>query len=294
MSEVTQNTQEMKEEIVKNIQMNSKNEIVNALRGKFGTSVNKVFINSIGEEVGFREITVAEQKTLSRIMMDNENRRDIVYDAQCAVINKVCLNEKFDIYEMTEFDKIKLQLALYQSNVAKNDVTFTCEECGTENTYKMDFGKTISKLDDFDLKEKVFKFSDRLADYEFKIEYPSVRRVSVFYKSAMRKHGKVKIDNSTATQINMDYINLFISGIKFTMKENKEVTDINLKLMDPAVVSEIIEEFPQDVIYSDNGVLAYISEHMIASINNAFEEHKCLQCGHVQKNANVSDVQTFF
>ena len=50
----------MKEEIVKNIQMNSKNEIVNALRGKFGTSVNKVFINSIGEEVGFREITVAE------------------------------------------------------------------------------------------------------------------------------------------------------------------------------------------------------------------------------------------
>ena len=58
----------MKEEIVKNIQMNSKNEIVNALRGKFGTSVNKVFINSIGEEVGFREITVAEQKTLSRIM----------------------------------------------------------------------------------------------------------------------------------------------------------------------------------------------------------------------------------
>ena len=151
--------------------MNSKNEIVNALRGKFGTSVNKVFINSIGEEVGFREITVAEQKTLSRIMMDNENRRDIVYDAQCAVINKVCLNDKFDIYEMTEFDKIKLQLALYQSNVAKNDVTFTCEECGTENTYKMDFGKTISKLDDFDLKEKVFKFSDRLADYEFKIEF---------------------------------------------------------------------------------------------------------------------------
>ena len=60
----------------------------------------------------------------------------------------------------------------------------------------------------------------------------------------MRKHGKGKIDNSTATQINMDYINLFISGIKFTMKENKEVTDINLKLMDPAVVSEIIEEFP--------------------------------------------------
>ena len=43
---------------------------------------------------------------------------------------------------------------------------------------KMDFGKTISKLDDFDLKEKVFKYEDHLSKYEFTIKYPSVKRVS--------------------------------------------------------------------------------------------------------------------
>ena len=42
----------------------------------------------------------------------------------------------------------------------------------------MDFGKTISKLDDFDLKEKVFKYEDHLSKYEFTIKYPSVKRVS--------------------------------------------------------------------------------------------------------------------
>ena len=293
MSEVTQNTQEMKEQTIKNIQMNSKNEIVNALRGKFGTSVNKVFINSIGEEVGFREITVAEQKTLSRIMMDNENRRDIVYDAQCAVINKVCLNEKFDIYDMTEFDKIKLQLALYQSNVAKNDVTFTCEECGTENTYKMDFGKTISKLDDFDLKEKVFKYEDHLSKYEFTIKYPSVKRVSQFYKAEISKYKKSIGQDNTMSQINLDYINLFIDHIKLIPNDSENEINIDMSSMFVGDISDIMEEFPQAVVYSDNGVVTFISKNMIESINEAFESHKCLQCGHIQNDANVDSVTSF-
>ena len=293
MSEVIQNTQEMKEQTIKNIQMSSKNEIVNALRGKFGTSVNKVFINSIGEEVGFREITVAEQKTLSRIMMDNENRRDIVYDAQCAVINKVCLNDKFDIYEMTEFDKIKLQLALYQSNVAKNDVTFTCEECGTENTYKMDFGKTISKLDDFDLKEKVFKYEDHLSKYEFTIKYPSVKRVSQFYKAEISKYKKTIDQDNTMSQINLDYINLFIDHIKLIPNDSGNEIDIDMSSMFVGDISDIMEEFPQAVVYSDNGVVTFISKNMIESINESFESHKCLQCGHIQNDANVDSVTSF-
>ena len=293
MSEVIQNTQETKEQTIKNIQMNSKNEIVNALRGKFGTSVNKVFINSIGEEVGFREITVAEQKTLSRIMMDNENRRDIVYDAQCAVINKVCLNEKFDIYEMTEFDKIKLQLALYQSNVAKNDVSFTCEECGTENTYKMDFGKTISKLDDFDLKEKVFKYEDHLSKYEFTIKYPSVKRVSQFYKAEISKYKKTIDQDNTMSQINLDYINLFIDHIKLIPNDSGNEIDIDMSSMFVGDISDIMEEFPQAVVYSDNGVVTFISKNMIESINESFESHKCLQCGHIQNDANVDSVTSF-
>lgn len=77
----------------------------------------KVYINSIGHEVCFREISVAEQKQLARVMIDNEDRKDIVYDAQCATLKSICLDEDFDIYDVTEFDKIKLLLLLYQRNM---------------------------------------------------------------------------------------------------------------------------------------------------------------------------------
>ena len=91
----------------------NKSEFINALKSDFVTTVRNVYVNSLKREVGFREISVKEQKQLSRIMIDNESRKDIVYDSQCALISQVCLDQDFDIYELTEFDKIKLMMALY-------------------------------------------------------------------------------------------------------------------------------------------------------------------------------------
>ena len=117
----------------------NKTEFINALKNNFATTVRKVYINSLKREVGFREVTVLEQKQLSRIMIDNEQRKDIVYDAQCALINQVALEDGFDIYKLSEFDKIKLLIVLYQTNMFKNDIQFKCKECGTENLYKLEF-----------------------------------------------------------------------------------------------------------------------------------------------------------
>ena len=91
----------------------SKDDLLKALDSDFATNVQKIYVNSLGREVGFREVTVQEQKNLSRILVANENRKDIVYDAQCAIINKTALDDDFDIYELTEFDRIKLLMALY-------------------------------------------------------------------------------------------------------------------------------------------------------------------------------------
>lgn len=106
---------------------------LNAIKSKFISTVIKIYINSIDREVSFREITVAEQKKLARIMIDNENRKDIVYDAQCAILKQICLEDDFDIYDITEFDKIKLLLLLYQRNMVKHEISFVCPECHTEN-----------------------------------------------------------------------------------------------------------------------------------------------------------------
>jgi len=91
----------------------SKSELVKALEQDFATTVNKAYINSLKKEVSLREVKVSEQKTLSRIMINNEMRKDIIYDAQCALINSVVLDEDFDIYNYSEFDKIKLLMVIY-------------------------------------------------------------------------------------------------------------------------------------------------------------------------------------
>lgn len=108
---------------------------IKAIKDKFISTVIKIYVNGLGREVNFREITVSEQKKLARIMIDNENRKDIVYDAQCAVLKAICLEEDIDIYQLTEFDKIKLLLMLYQRNMIKHDISFVCPECHSENKY---------------------------------------------------------------------------------------------------------------------------------------------------------------
>ena len=76
----------------------SKDELLKALDEDFATSVSKVYVNSLKQEVGFKEISVKDQKTMSRIMIANEQRQDVIYDAQCGIINKTALLDGFDIY----------------------------------------------------------------------------------------------------------------------------------------------------------------------------------------------------
>ena len=112
-----------------------KRAMLNAMKSKFISTVIKIYVNSLQREVSFREITVAEQKKLSRIMIDNEDRKDIVYDAQCAILQSICLEKDLDIYSLTEFDKIKLLLLMYQRNMMKHEISFICPECHSENKY---------------------------------------------------------------------------------------------------------------------------------------------------------------
>ena len=95
---------------------------------------------------------------MSRTMIGNENRKDIIYDAQCAVINETCLQEGFDIYDFTELERLKLLIALYQANMFNNDVSFTCKECGAENKYKLSFDNVLRKLDEISVEPTTFHY----------------------------------------------------------------------------------------------------------------------------------------
>ncbi len=273
----------------------TKNDLLAALEHDFATSVNRIYVNSIKREIGFREITVQEQKSLSRIMIDNEKRKDIVFDAQCALINKACLErESFDVYQCSEFDRLKLLIALYQANMYKNDVKFTCSQCGTENQYKLDFENVLHRLDKIELNEEEYHYENKNWKYSFKLEYPSVKTVAEFHKGNVGKYRNAnsQMVKSLDNMSNVDYINLFIKQIDLTNKISKTSKKIVFADYPVRDIEDIMAVFPQDVLYSDDGVIQYIANNYIKKINDTFDVHTCFNCGEKYEH-DVSSAESF-
>lgn len=274
-----------------NENVESKDELLNALKQNFATTVNKVYFNSIQKEYCFREITVMEQKTLSRIMLNNERRKDVIYDAQCALMNDIALDKSFDIYKLSEFDKIKLMLVIYNQSIFKNDVDFVCSECGASNRYQMDFSNVVAKLDKLDISDKVFEYSDKNNNYKFIIAYPSTRKVSRFYSDYMKQKLTPMNKNILEVDSNIEYMNLFIKSIQIQSKNMQKI--INLDDYKPMDIVDIISIFPQDIFYNnENGLLNFITKNFIQNINDLFDVKTCFRCG-AKYDGGVNSVQNF-
>lgn len=273
----------------------SATEIKKDLENIFASGFTPVYINSLDKEVGFKEITVQQQKSLSRIMIGNENRKDIVYDAQCALINESALMEGFDIYKYTELERLKLLIALYQANMFNNDVQFNCKECGAENKYKLNFTNVLAKLDQLSIEPKTFHYEKSNLKFDFICQYPQVKLVSYFNKQYFAKH-KVQTKRDVSvndTMSNMEYINLFISKLVISTSEGKVLKEIDFHGYKPADIEEILQTLPQDVLYTDNGVLQFIAREFLQKLNESFDKHQCQFCGAIQEDENTNQVESF-
>ena len=270
-------------------------EIKKLLKGVVSSGYTPIYVNSLKEEVGFKEVTVSQQKTLSKIMAVNENRKDIIYDAQCAIINETALMDGFNIYDYTELDRIKILIALYQNNMFNNEVSFTCKNCGTENKYKLDFNTVIKKLDDLVVDPIDFKYKNKNLEYQFKVQYPPVKLVSMFHKQYNAKHkansrSEVKVNDAMS---NMEYVNLFIRSFDIIDESGNTCFSIDFKGYGPADIEDILQDLPQDVLYSENGVLQFVSNELLKKLNNSFEKHVCMNCQTVQEEENTNQVESF-
>ena len=277
-------------------EMQSASEIKKLLKDVVSSGYTPIYVNSLEKEVGFKEVTVSQQKTLSRVMIGNENRKDIIYDAQCAIINETALEDNFDIYNYTELDRLKILLALYQANMFNNDVQFTCKECGCENKYKLNFNSVLNKLDKLSIDPIDFKYQKKNLTYVFTVKYPAVSLVSSFHKNYFAKHKNnskrdVKIND---TMSNMEYVNLFISNISISDENGKTLLNIPMKGYRPEDIEGILQDLPQDTLYGDNGVLQFISKEFLQKLNDSFEKHICKACGTIQEEENSNQVESFF
>lgn len=273
------------------------NAIMNAFRQKFATTVHSVMVNSLGREVPFRDVTTNEQKTLSKVSLENERRKDIVYDTQCQLINQLCLEEGFSVYRLTEFDRIRLLMEVYQANYFRGDVTYKCEKCGTENVYKLDFQQVIDRFDKFDLTDKVFTTEDQSYVYKFTVNYPLVRRVSDFYKDYMKRYrGISDTERDVLDSLgNIDYVNLFIKGVELISKaDNNDRISADLTLMTCQEVERFIDEFPQGIVFSEKGgVVNFITENFVERLNGVFRYERCRNCG-AETDQGIGSLVDFF
>lgn len=291
------------------------NSILNSFKNEFSSAVNVIHVNSLDMDVKFREVTVIEQKNLSKTMIENEDRKDIVYTTQCDLINRLCIDkiprkvidqktneetviyDNFDIYDLTEFDRIRILAEIYKNNYFKNTIEYTCKECGQHNKYVLDFSKIIAKFNEFDLKDVTYYLEDDKHKFNFVINYPSVRAVSEFYKSYMKKYkGTTKKQQEVLDSLgNIDYINLFIKSAEYISKEDptkREKADFTV--MSYSDIEQLISYFPQNIIFSEeNGVLKFIAQEFISKLNNVFAYEKCAFCG-AESHEGMGNVVDFF
>lgn len=301
MSQVNQNQTENNENTTtvqasKATSMKDKNSILNNFKGEFASSFIPIYINSLKREVKFREVSVKEQKSLSKTMIQNESRKDIIYDTQCALINELCLEDDFDVYKLTEFDRIRILMEIYSVNYIQNEVEFKCPECGMVNKYKIDFSKITSKMNDFDLVDKTFSVEDKVRVYNFTLNYPSVYNVSEFYRDYLKQYKdatqkeREMLDNLG----NIEYINLFVKEIEIINKTTGNKQSADMTMMSLHEIEQLFELFPQNIIFDDKtGVLQHITKEFIEKISGIFEYEKCAKCGH-KTQQGIGDLADFF
>ena len=119
----------------------------------------------------------------------------------------------------------------------------------------------------------------------------------MFYKQYIRTH---KLPNSKnedekkqqETNINFEYINLFIKSVKIKSLTDNSEKDIDFNAYGPLDIGDILAVFPYEVIYNEDGILRYISTEFIGKINEQFEAHYCVQC-HEKYEEGVEDQHTF-
>jgi hypothetical protein len=239
------------------------NNIQKALQEKYSTNVTSILIPSRKKTYDFRSINVGEQKTITKIMLDADGDQYIIYQAFIGLIQATCLSDDLNIKTITELDRIKILVELYNGNFFNSDITIKCKSCEVVNDVKIDYSKIVKNLEEVDIDPK-FETVDGV---KFKIEFPTVVRMGKYYKTLTGK--KVVMSDM------YDIYDQFISVIEF----GEDTVDLNK--LDVNDVKELLSIFPQEILYGDGGIVELISTNMFNVLENLTDEYSCSNCKEV-------------
>lgn len=251
------------------------NPLLSALNEQFATSINYIYINSLKREVPFREITVLEQKTIAKLMIANEDKQNVIYAAQIALIQKICLDTTVILEELTEFDRIKIMLELYQSNFFKDNYSAKCPVCGKITEYTADFTSVINNLNKLSLDD--IEFEDEISTHTIKysVNFPTIKRIIDYREYQERVNKSKNID----TDYSIDMVDLFIKKLTLTNKTTNEVIDIIPALYTYEEYTEYLNILPQSIVFNSSKLTNTIKNDIMDEFQKCLPKVQCSYCG---------------
>jgi hypothetical protein len=273
------------------------NSILKTLKNDVSSNIFEVFIPSHQRKVSFRPITVGEQKTLSKVLINNSEQKT-TYKTLLALIQEICLDEGFDVFSLTEVDRVKILLDFYTFNYFANSTTLTCEneDCGKTYDFDMNFSVLSEKMNSLKVEDKEFEYTtkDGITNIKFKVGYPNVKRVAEFHDSEL---GVIKSDDTFSNVLfgQEELFKLFVKNMHLKKEQqDKDDIDIEVEFLKYSVQEafSIIETLPFEVFFSSDGLMSFLITEYVEPISKLQIDAKCPHCGNVVKGA--FNLQSFF
>jgi len=256
-------------------------DILDILDKQLNTFPNKIYINSLDTSLVFKEVTVKEQKTLTKLIIENENNDAVLYEASLAMISSLIINRpsNFNIFSINEFDRTKLMVGLYKQNFIDDKINVKCKntDCNKEFIYNVDYDKIVKKLDEFDTSDQIFKYDTEKHYIEIVYNFPNVNRVKNYLKCLVADRTSKKEEVKITP---VEYLDLFIKTCKLVNKETQDTIMLDLTKYSIRQIETILEKLPQSVLFDkDHGLMTEIAKNCLLKLKSVQETIKCPECG---------------
>lgn len=260
--------------------------LLDLFKHEFASTVIPVFIKSLNKVVEFREISVSEQKALTKTQIENQYKPATIYRAFNSLIESVLLTKHIDIQQFTEADRYCILFNLYQTAFLDKPQDFECKHCGTKFSSSVDSKVVNENFAALDINDKVYTLCDASRYYIFTCNYPTVRRLTATLDVFQRKNMATKSndDNVNHDVISMmesvDYINAFIKSLTVErLDKSTPAITANFEAMTAENVLDTLAIMPQHIMLSeDKGISSKILSEFINPINTVFAKRTCPTC----------------
>lgn len=274
-------------------------DILSLFQNEFASTVIPVYIKSLDKVVEFREISVNEQKALTKTQIENQNRPATIYRAFNSLIESAMITKNIDVMLFTEADRYSILFNLYQTAFLDKPHEFTCKHCNNKFMTSIDAKAVNDSFAGLDCSDKVYTLQDATRFYIFTCNYPTIKRVTTTLDVFQRKYmSNTKADNVNMDVIAMmesvDYMNSFIKSLTIErVDKTKPAITANFEEMTADNVLNTLAIMPQHIMLAeDKGITTKILNDFITPINTVFAKQQCPVC-HEEFEGQIGSIPDF-